>query len=231
MVVKFPHRDAMASILLITPDQALQDYATQALSAAGHNVTPVSDGDHAMRATFTLPVDIVVADGISPGLADTRGRMESAGRAVSFVFVAAPGASWEPGKLPVKPGDQVVAKPATTKELRSAVAAALNGAPLDDAITDLAGATFDRPGQRVINAGKAAQLTPIEFKLLDRIVAARGAIVSSEQLLASVWGYAPGTGSSEIVRSHLKNLRAKLQAIAAPELVETVPRRGYRLAV
>ena len=45
-----------------------------------------------------------------------------------------------------------------------------------------------------------------------------------------VWEFFPGTGSSELVRSHVRNLRNKLRTVTGgADLVQTVPRRGYRL--
>lgn len=181
------------------------------------------------RATFTLPIDVVVADSLLPDLGDARERIEASGRPVSFVFVSAAGARWLPGKLPLRDGDQVVPKPPSSDSLRAAVAAALQGADTGEPETPLDGAIFDRAGQRVLYKGTSVQLTPIEFNVLDRLVRSRGVIVSTEDLLENVWGYAPGTGSSEVVRSHLKNLRAKLRGIGTGhDLIETVPRRGYR---
>ncbi len=58
----------------------------------------------------------------------------------------------------------------------------------------------------------------------------RGSIVSAEELLEKVWEFFPGTGSSELVRSHMRNLRNKLRIVTGgADLVQTVPRRGYRL--
>ncbi len=58
----------------------------------------------------------------------------------------------------------------------------------------------------------------------------RGSIVSAEELLEKVWEFFPGTGSSELVRPRVRNLRGKLRVVAGQvELMQTLPRRGYRL--
>jgi DNA-binding winged helix-turn-helix (wHTH) protein len=62
------------------------------------------------------------------------------------------------------------------------------------------------------------------------LIQRRGSIVSAEELLEKVWEFFPGTGSSELIRSHIRNLRSKLRiATGGAELLQTVPRRGYRL--
>ncbi len=76
----------------------------------------------------------------------------------------------------------------------------------------------------------SVQLTPTEFRLMHYLAQRRGTIVSAEELLEKVWEFYPGTGSSELVRSHVRNLRGKLRdATGGSGLLQTVPRRGYRL--
>ena len=50
----------MASILLITPDRSFADYASQVLSAVGHQVVRAEDADEAARSALSVPVDVVV---------------------------------------------------------------------------------------------------------------------------------------------------------------------------
>jgi len=45
-------------------------------------------------------------------------------------------------------------------------------------------------------------------------------------------GLLPHTGSRDVVRTHMRNLRAKIRhTTAGREIVRTLPRRGYRLVV
>ena len=79
---------AMASILLITPDRALDDYVMQVLLTEGHQVIRAGVAEEAGGAAVTLPVDVVVADIVSSDLPDARDRLEATGRRVAFVFVS-----------------------------------------------------------------------------------------------------------------------------------------------
>ena len=78
----------MASILLITPDRALDDYVMQVLLTEGHQVIRAGVAEEAGGAAVTLPVDVVVADIVSSDLPDARDRLEATGRRVAFVFVS-----------------------------------------------------------------------------------------------------------------------------------------------
>ena len=60
----------------------------------------------------------------------------------------------------------------------------------------------------------------------------RGTVVTAEELLEEVWGFFPHTGSGDMVRSHMRNLRRKIAKVArGREVIRTLPRRGYRFAV
>jgi DNA-binding response OmpR family regulator len=212
----------MASILLITPDRSFEDYALQVLSSAGHHVVTATDADEAVRAVISIPVDLAVVDTLSPDLASLREQIDPV-RRLPFVFVA-------PSFLPIGESDRLVRKPASADELRKAVAAVLAGEALGPQVDLGAGLIFDRTGQRIMRDGLSEQLTPIEFRLLDYLASVRGDIASAQDLLEHVWHYTQATASSEVVRSHLKNLRVKIRRVnAGQDIVETIPRRGYRL--
>jgi len=92
------------------------------------------------------------------------------------------------------------------------------------------GVEVDREAQEVRGQRGTVSLTPTEFRLLMYLAERSGHVVSSAELLERVWEFYPGTGSSELVRSHIRNLRAKLRrASGGRELIRTTPRRGYRL--
>jgi two-component system OmpR family response regulator len=219
----------MASILLITPDRSFEDYVMQVLTAAGHQLIR-TDSAQAARAALTLPVDLVVADSLTPDLGDLRDRLDAAGRPATFVFVSSAAAKAAARDLPMRDADRLVRKPVTPDQLRGAIDETLRAAYEMGAQVNLSGVTFDRVGHRLIRGAEVEQLTLTEFHLLDYLASVRGTIASSAELLDHVWHYTSGTASSEVVRSHLKNLRRKIRAVnEGHDLIETIPRRGYRL--
>jgi PAS domain S-box-containing protein len=73
--------------------------------------------------------------------------------------------------------------------------------------------------------------TPMEFELLQFLMRNAGKVFTAEQLLQQVWGYPPGTGSQELVRAHVKNLRAKLEPDPRrPIYLKTIGRFGYTIS-
>ena len=68
------------------------------------------------------------------------------------------------------------------------------------------------------------ELRPKEFDLLAFLIQNRGAVLSRDALLESVWGY-DYAGGTRTVDVHVAQLRRKL---ARPELIRTVRGAGYK---
>jgi DNA-binding response OmpR family regulator len=71
---------------------------------------------------------------------------------------------------------------------------------------------------------REVELTTREFGLLETMLRHPGQVLSREQLLSQVWGYAfdPGTN---VVKVYVSSLRKKL----GDDVIETVRGVGYRL--
>jgi len=73
-----------------------------------------------------------------------------------------------------------------------------------------------------------ALLTPVEFDLLYHLMSNAGQVFSSERLLQEVWDFPYDTGSPDLVRMHIRNLRAKVEANPRkPVFIRTISRHGY----
>lgn len=82
------------------------------------------------------------------------------------------------------------------------------------------------PARRTVTRdGRALDLARKELGVLHALMAAGGDVVSTEELLASVWD-ANVDPFSHIVRMTVMKLRRKL---GDPKLIETVPGVGYRM--
>jgi len=82
----------------------------------------------------------------------------------------------------------------------------------------------------VENNGRVSKLTPIEFELLRYLMLHVDEACSAKRLLQNVWGYPPGTGSTDVVRTHIRNLRHKIEECPArPIHLRTMRHRGYML--
>lgn len=224
----------MSCVLLVTRDPGTEALAERALSAGGHEVITMRSSDAAIRSLFNVRTDAAVVDSAisEQEVKQFCGWLRSGNDRYPIVFLTAAGARWLVDLFPIDPSrDEIVTKPCEGKEIRRAVEKTLDAAGgARPEVTRIGNLTLDRNSHELRGDSESVQLTPTEFRLMCYLVQRRGSIVSAEELLEKVWEFFPGTGSSELVRSHVRNLRNKLRVVArGADLVQTVPRRGYRL--
>jgi two-component system response regulator RpaA len=72
------------------------------------------------------------------------------------------------------------------------------------------------------------RLTPVQYDLLYHLMSHPGQIYSPMRLLNDVWDYPTDTGSPDLVRVHVKNLRELVELDPrTPTFIRTVPGYGY----
>ena len=82
------------------------------------------------------------------------------------------------------------------------------------------------PGHRTATrAGRQLALSPKEFAVLERLLAAQGLVVTAEELLTAVWDEMADPFTTT-VKTTISRLRGKL---GDPPVIETVPPGGYRI--
>jgi two-component system KDP operon response regulator KdpE len=128
--------------------------------------------------------------------------------------------------------DDYVTKPFGPKELVARLRAALRRAsgPAEDPVVELDGLRVDLAAHAVSRDGEEIHLTPTEFELLRTLVRNRGRLMTHRALLTEVWGPAWGDDTATL-RTHVANLRRKVEPADGERLIRTDPGIGYRIAV
>ena len=123
--------------------------------------------------------------------------------------------------------DDYVAKPFGMMELLSRIRALLRRTETENGILRCGILEVD-PGQHIVRVrGQEAALTQKEFEVLCLLLRNPGQVLSREQLIENVWGYA-FTGESRTVDVHVRTLRQKLGEAGA--YIETVRGYGYKIS-
>ena len=74
------------------------------------------------------------------------------------------------------------------------------------------------------------RLTPVQYELLHHLMSHPGEIFSPSRLLDEVWDYPSDTGSPDLVRVHIKNLRERIEDDPrTPRFIQTVSGYGYTI--
>jgi DNA-binding response OmpR family regulator len=72
------------------------------------------------------------------------------------------------------------------------------------------------------------RLTPVQYDLLYHLMSHPNQTFAPSRLLDEVWDYPSDTGSPDLVRVHIKNLRERVEIDpSSPRFIRTVPGYGY----
>lgn len=200
------------------------------LRTEGFEPSFVADGDRALAAFRATKPDLVLLDLMLPG---TDGidvcRQIRAESGTPIVMLTARGDTVDVVLGLESGADDYIVKPFKPKELVARMRARLrrNEVPTND-VVEIADLVIDTAGHVVSRAGKAINLTPLEFDLLTALGRKPGHVFTREQLLEQVWGYRHAA-DTRLVNVHVQRLRAKIeQDPERPEIVVTVRGVGYK---
>lgn len=125
--------------------------------------------------------------------------------------------------------DDYVTKPFRPREVIARVRAVLRRSqPGTQALPLRVGTLELDPLRASVQIGEQAlRLTATEFRLLHHLAGSPGRIFNRAELLGAAL---PESEALEcVIDVHLRNLRKKLEAVGASDMLQTVRRMGYRL--
>jgi DNA-binding response OmpR family regulator len=206
----------------------------------GFDVAQAEDGEAAVKAASSNPLDLIVLD---LGLPDIDG-VEVCRRVREFSDAHVLMLTAQDTELDKVVGfeagaDDYVTKPFSVAELVGRVKAVLRRAnssakahpatTADTIMRSFGALTVDAPAREAKLDGEVLDLTRIEFDLLDTLTAEPRVAFSRAQLLERVWGE-NWFGDDHLVDVHISNLRRKLaDDPRSPDFVCTVRGVGYRM--
>ncbi len=217
----------MAGALLITADTVLGSLVRRAMSGSGVDVAIANDSDAATRALVTMRVDAVVADALLPqDVPEARRIIASTGRDVPLAVIAGESTRWNRWRLP-RGAVHVFRRPLDLREVRQALQLLVRGSGGARELQLPGGVVLDSGTDTITLGQRSAVLTGREVQVLRTLASARGAVVPTGEMMHRVW--ATETRNTDALRTHIRAIRAKLASIGAPEIIQNLPRRGYRL--
>ncbi len=128
--------------------------------------------------------------------------------------------------------DDYLVKPFGARELVARLNAVLrrSSAGRGEPVILFGGLEVDLTARAVRRDGQPIHLTPIEYDLLRVLARNRGRLLTHRMLLVEVWG--PGyADDTQTLRTHIANLRRKLDPDAGSRYITTDPGIGYRLSM
>jgi DNA-binding response OmpR family regulator len=226
-----------AEILVVDDDELVARTVERLLRANGFRVSVAHSGVEALQAARRNRPDLMILDVMMPGMDGyevcRRVRVDPLLQDLPVLFLTAKGKEEDRIEGFRAGADDYLGKPFNLDEIYFRVRAILRrtkrGQPrakapvlsVDEYALDTRTFTLKTP-RGVVN------LTPVQFDLLYYLMSHPGQVFSPERLLQEVWDYPHDTGSPDLVRVHIKNLRARIEENPSkPQFLRTVKGHGY----
>lgn len=223
-------------ILVIEDDADTRSFVVKGLIEQGHTVDQSGDGRDGMFLASDNSYDLIILDRMLPGLDGL-----SVLRALRAAEIGAPVlilsalASVDDRIAGLESGsDDYLVKPFAFSELLARIGALLRRADgkssgvVETRLT-VGDLDIDLLARVVRRSGRAIDLKPREYALLEFFARNAGRVVTRTMLLEQVWDYHfdPATN---VIDVHVSRLRRKLDDGFEGSMLHTVRGAGYRLA-
>ena len=221
-------------VLVAEDDQVIADFVAQGLREAGYAVDVAATGKDALRKALEGGYDAAVMDVMLPGLdgLSVIEQLRAKRQQTPVLILSARHTVDDRVKGLQAGGDDYVTKPFAFAELLARLQALLRRSagttePTRLVVGDL---TLDLLSRRVERGGRAIELRPREFALLEYLMRHPGRVLSKTMILSHVWGYSfdPGTNVVDVLVSRLRD---QVDEGFPTKMIHTVRGAGYVLKV
>jgi two-component system OmpR family response regulator len=220
--------------LLVEDDVTIAEFVGRGLREAGFAVDHAPDGDAGLALATAASYDVAIVDVMLPKLDGLALIREIRARHVATPVLILSARHTVDDRVTGLDagGDDYLVKPFAFTELLARVQALIrraSGTPAGNALT-VGDLTLDLRSRSAARAGKAIDLRPREFALLEYLMRNPGRVVSKTMILSHVWDYNfdPRTNVVDVL---VHRLRDKIDKGFEQKMIHTVRGIGYVLKV
>lgn len=217
-------------ILLVEDEPKVARAVERGFAAEGYDVAHEADGDRAAALLRDGGFDLVVLDLMLPGrdgftiLADVRSR----GDTIPVLVLTARDALEDRVKGLDLGADDYLVKPFAFAELIARVRALLRRGSAEVLRFVAGDLELDRVTRTVKRAGRAIDLTPREYEVLEYLLREPGRVVTRAMLARDVWKETDrATPLDNVIDVHMTRLRRKVDRGFGAPLIHTVRGVGF----
>lgn len=226
------------TILIIDDDELVSRTLQRALKLYGYHTMSARSGAEGLQLARRHRPDLFILDIVMPGtdgyMVCRQIRSDPLLQHLPVLFLTGKGKDEDKIEGFRAGGDDYIAKPFNMEELHLRVEAILRRTqpqpvqPVQEDQITVGSVVLNCRSFMVTMPTGSAQLTKVQFDLLYHLMSYAGRIFTSQQLLQDVWDYPRDTGSPELVRAHIKNLREKIEPEPSnPIYILTMQGHGY----
>ncbi len=219
-------------VLVVEDDAETAAYIVNGLSEHGHVVDYASNGREGLFLAGSGGYEVAIVDRMLPGLDGLSlvKTLRGGGIRTAVLFLTNLGGIDDRVEGLDAGGDDYWSKPFAFSELLARVNA-LGRRPSMNAVETVlrvADLEIDLLKRTVMRGGRAIDLQPREFRLLECLMRNAGKVVTRTMLLEKVWDF-HFDPKTNIVETHMSRLRGKVDRGFACELIHTIRGAGYSI--
>ena len=227
------------TILVIEDERSISNFICRALTANDYKAIPAYRGKEGMSLFFSHSPDLVLLD---LGLPDTDGldilaQLRGMPREVPIIIISARDRESEKVKALDMGADDYVVKPFGVSELLARIRSALRRSDrlklsqgIQRDVYQIKDLTVDLARHQVLLGDEEIHFTQNEFKIIELLAIHAGKVLTYDFILEHVWGPYSGSGSNQILRVNMANIRRKLKENPSdPKYIHTELGIGYRM--
>ena len=228
----WPQKQVGMKLLLIEDDAGMAGFILRGLKEHGHVVDHAPNGKDGLYIAASEKYDAMIIDRMLPGLDGLSiiKMLRATGNHTPAIFLTTMDGIDDRVEGLDAGADDYLVKPFAFAELLARIGALLRRPPVSDVRTTLrvGDLEMDLLKHSVSRAGRAVDLQPQEFRLLEYLMRSEGRIVTRTMLLENVWDFHFDPKTS-VVETHVSRLRTKIDKGFATELLRTLRGVGYCL--
>jgi len=220
-------------LLLIEDDTEVAAYIAKGLGESGHTVDLAHDGKSGLGLATTEDYDVMIIDRMLPGV-DGLSIVKSVRAAdihTPILILSALGEVDDRVEGLKAGADDYLTKPFAFSELdaRIEVLQRRSTAGLNmDTRLKVGELELDQLSRTASRAGRAIELQPREYRLLEYLMRHAGQVVTRTMLLEQVWDY-HFDPQTNVIDVHISRLRSKIDKGYNTPLLHTVRGAGYMI--
>lgn len=227
------------TILIIEDERSISNFICRALTASDYKAIPAYSGKEGLSLYFSHSPELVLLDLGLPDMdgLDILGQLRNLPQEVPVIIISARDREAEKVKALDMGADDYVVKPFGVSELLARIRSTLRRADrlrLSQGIQrdtyQVKDLTIDLAKHQVLLGGEKIHFTQNEFKILELLAVHAGKVLTYDFILEHVWGPYSSSGSNQILRVNMANIRRKLKENPSdPKYIHTELGIGYRM--
>ncbi|MEM7032297.1 MAG: response regulator transcription factor [Chloroflexota bacterium] len=227
--------------ILVVDDDPYVNLSVERSLRSKYRVRVAHSATEALKIARRTKPDMIILDVMMPGMTGFQLcrelRADTGLQSIPILFLTAKARIEDKLEGFEAGADDYLTKPFEIRELLFRVQAILRRLgqqktePTNQEILALGPLNLNCQNFQLQTGEKRVLLTPVEFDLMYHLMSHPNQVFSGERLLRELWDYPSDTGSTDLVRMHIRNLRRKIEPdTKSPRYILTIPRHGYTIS-